>query len=162
MHDTPSMTHLPDYVTPKKAGKGGLRAARPTWAASSLVQQHTFQKNENCANWDFVDLTYISTGEMYVNRCRLAHPVPSPRTKSPCGAQKGPIPATGALPQTQKGPGRGRDPLQRICYVLRQSPSYFAACLRAERTAASMALLVTVAPATPSMSALWAASTCWA
>ena len=162
MHDTPSMTHLPDYVTPKKAGKGSLRAARPTWAASSLVQQHTFQKNENHANWAFDDLTYISTVEMYVNRCRLAHPVPSPRTKSPCGAQKGPIPATGALPHTQKGPGRGQDPQQRICYVLRQSPSYFAACLRAERTAASMALLVTVAPATPSMSALWAASTCWA
>ena len=162
MHDTPSMTHLPDYVTPKKAGKGGLRAARPTWTASSLVQQHTFQKNENHANWAFDDLTYISTDEMYVNRCRLAHPVPSPRTKSPCGAQKGPIPATGALPQTQKGPGRGRDPLQRLCYALRQSPSYFTACLRAERTAASMALLVTVAPATPSMSALWAASTCWA
>ena len=65
-------------------------------------------------------------------------------------------------PQTKKGPGRGRDPLQHICYVLRQSPSYFAACLRAERTAASMALLVTVAPATPSIWALWAASTCWA
>ena len=65
-------------------------------------------------------------------------------------------------PQTQKGPGRGRDPLQRICYVLRQSPPYFTACLRAERTAASMALEVTVAPATPSMSAPWASSTCWA
>ena len=65
-------------------------------------------------------------------------------------------------PNRKRGPGRGRDPLQRICYVLRQSPSYFAACLRAELTAASMALLVTVAPATPSMSALWAASTCWA
>ena len=65
-------------------------------------------------------------------------------------------------PKRKRGPGRGRDPLQRICYVLRQSLSYFAACLRAERTAASMALLVTVAPATPSMSALWAASTCWA
>ena len=65
-------------------------------------------------------------------------------------------------PKRNRGPGRGRDPLQRIGYVLRQSPSYFAACLRAERTAASMALLVTVAPATPSMSALWAASTCWA
>ena len=65
-------------------------------------------------------------------------------------------------PQTQKGPRPWPGPLQRICYVLRQSPSYFAACLRAERTAASMALLVTVAPATPSMSALWAASTCWA
>ena len=68
----------------------------------------------------------------------------------------------GPPPNAQKGPGRGRDPLQRICYVLRQSPSYFAACLRAERTAASMALLVTVAPATPSIWALWAASTCWA
>lgn len=47
-------------------------------------------------------------------------------------------------------------------YLSRQRPSYFAACLRAERTAASMALLVTVAPATPSIWALWAASTCWA
>ncbi|MDD7112528.1 MAG: hypothetical protein PUH96_10980, partial [Coriobacteriaceae bacterium] len=47
-------------------GKGGLRAARPTWTASSLVQQHTFQKNENHANWAFDDLTYISTDEMYV------------------------------------------------------------------------------------------------
>ena len=99
---------------------------------------------------------------MYVNRYRLAHTVPSPRTKSPYGAQKGPIPATGALPKRKRGPGRGRDPLQRIRYALRQSPSYFTACLRAERTAASMALLVTVAPATPSMSAPWASSTCWA
>lgn len=99
---------------------------------------------------------------MYVNRCRLAHPVPSPHTKGPCGTQKGPIPATGALPKRKRGPGRGRDPLQRKYNLLRQSPSYFAACLRAERTAASMALLVTVAPATPSIWSLWAASTCWA
>ena len=99
---------------------------------------------------------------MYVNRCPQARTVPSSRTKSPCGTQKGPIPATGTLPKRKRGPGRGRDPWQRICYVLRQRPSYFAACLRAERTAASMALLVTVAPATPSIWALWAASTCWA
>ena len=65
-------------------------------------------------------------------------------------------------PKRKRGPGSGRDPWKRICYTLRQRPSYFAACLRAERTAASMALLVTVAPATPSIWALWAASTCWA
>ena len=72
---------------------------------------------------------------------------------------------TSAAPQAsqkrKKGPGRnGRDP--PAARPIRAGPTYFTACLRAERTAASMALLVTVAPATPSMSALWAASTCWA
>ena len=65
-------------------------------------------------------------------------------------------------PNAKGAPVHGRDPLQRKYNLLRQSPSYFAACLRAERTAASMALLVTVAPATPSIWSLWAASTCWA
>ena len=97
---------------------------------------------------------------MYVNRCPQARTVPSSRTKSPCGTQKGPIPATGTLPKRKRGPGRGRDPWKRT--PTWTSTSYFAACLRAERTAASMALLVTVAPATPSIWALWAASTCWA
>mgnify|MGYP004478164359 CR=1 FL=1 len=63
-------------------------------------------------------------------------------------------------PKRKEAPGRGRGPLETHAYL--EKPFYFAACLRAERTAASMALLVTVAPATPSMSALWASSTCWA
>ena len=65
-------------------------------------------------------------------------------------------------PRNAKGvPGRlAGDPWDRTC--AQASRTYFTACLRAERTAASMALLVTVAPATPSMSAPWAASTCWA
>ena len=67
MHGITSMTHLPDYVTPQKAGEGGLRATWPTQATSSLVQQHTFQRNKKVLNWAFVDLTYISTVEMYVN-----------------------------------------------------------------------------------------------
>ncbi len=66
----------------------------------------------------------------------------------------------GPPPNAKRGPGCGRDPWE--CTCAQASKSYFTACLRAERTAASMALLVTVAPATPSMSALWAASTCWA
>ena len=56
-------------------------STRSTQVASPPVQQHTFQRNEKSFNWGFDDLTYISTGEMYVNRCRLAHPVPSSRTK---------------------------------------------------------------------------------
>lgn len=91
-------------------------------------------------------------------------PIQRPRHARKARAERkvGPAAQTWTLPERKRGPGRGRDPWQRICYVLRQRPSYFAACLRAERTAASMALLVTVAPATPSIWALWAASTCWA
>lgn len=88
--------------------------------------------------------------------------MPSRRSNGPAERKIAPARKTWTLPERKRGLGHGRDPLQRICYVLRQSPSYFAACLRAERTAASMALLVTVAPATPSIWALWAASTCWA
>ena len=63
--------------------------------------------------------------------------------------------------ERKRVPGRlAGDPWERTC--AQASRTYFTACLRAERTAASMALLVTVAPATPSIWSLWAASTCWA
>ena len=68
--------------------------------------------------------------------------------------QPEPSPDAKGAPAVAGTPGNAR--------LFRQRSSYFAACLRAERTAASMALLVTVAPATPSIWALWAASTCWA
>ena len=162
MHGITSMTHLPDYVTPQKAGESGWRAVWPTQAASSLAQQHTFQQNEKSLNWAFVELTYISTAEMYVNRCLQAHAARHSARKARAKRKKGRFRQPEPSPDAKGAPVHGRDPLQRKYNLLRQSPSYFAACLRAERTAASMALLVTVAPATPSMSALWASSTCLA
>ena len=72
-------------------GAAGPRAGR---GAQPLVQQHTFQENENRANWAFDNLTYISTVEMYVKSadgCRPTRPMPSlyssPTSKSaltPC------------------------------------------------------------------------------
>ena len=105
-------------------------------------------------------------------KAQALQPVPSPNADNPSSAQPGtprrkitPICAAGPSQTeptlTQKGPRpAGRDPWARM--PIWKGLSYFTACLRAERTAASMALLVTVAPATPSMSAPWAASTCWA
>ena len=76
----------------------------------------------------------------------------SPRSHA---TQRGPSPNAKGASDLSAG-----DPWRRM--PIWKGPSYFAACLRAERTAASMALLVTVAPATPSIWSLWAASTCWA
>ena len=156
--------------------------AQWTRTASSLVQQHTFQKNEKSLNWDFVDLHTSRLLE-----CMLIH-AGNPAEALP-RAQEAPGPTGARLSQTQERPHRRRAPFIRkevptvaqprpsqtqrgprsarpgpspnAC-LPRQRPSYFTACLRAERTAASMALLVTVAPATPSMSAPWASSTCLA
>ena len=172
MHGITSMTHLPDYVTPQKAGEGRFGAGQPARAASPLMQQHTFQRNEKSLNWAFVDLTYISTAEMYVKSSPRSHATqrgPSPNAKGtpPCAARSLPRTQTTQLARPAPSPNAkgasGRlagDPWKRM--PIWKSPSYFTACLRAERTAASMALEVTVAPATPSMSAPWASSTCWA
>ena len=98
---------------------------------------------------------------MYVNRCLRAHATRHSARKGPAGRNKNPQPVqTRALPNAKGLRPAGRDPLKRT--YAQASRAYFTACLRAERTAASMALLVTVAPATPSIWSLWAASTCWA
>ena len=86
--------------------------------------------------------------------------MPGRPPNGPAGRERGQPPRPGPSPKRERGPGRGRDPWKRT--HAQASKSYFTACLRAERTAASMALLVTVAPATPSIWSLWAASTCWA
>ena len=58
-------------VTPmrqrRKTGGWRFKGDWEARAASSPVKQHTFQRNEKVLNWAFVDLTYISTAEMYVN-----------------------------------------------------------------------------------------------
>ena len=111
-----------------------------------------------CANREKAARTARKRGpyNLYPLRTQITRAVRSPGppgAKSPRYARPGP-------PKRKEAPGRGRGPLETHAYL--EKPFYFAACLRAERTAASMALLVTVAPATPSMSALWASSTCWA
>ena len=81
--------------------------------------------------------------------------------RGPAKRKEGSAVASQTHPNAKGASGRlARDPWRRM--PIWKSPSYFTACLRAERTAASMALLVTVAPATPSIWSLWAASTCWA
>ena len=50
---------LPAYCT---SGDGEPRDC----GVPAYAQQHTFQENENRANWGFDNLTYISTVEMYV------------------------------------------------------------------------------------------------
>lgn len=106
MHGITSMTHLPDYVTPQKAGEERVEGVWPTWAAASLVQQHTFQRNEKSLNWAFVDLTYISTVEMYVNCYRQTRAVPSRRSNGLAERKRTRPPGPGPLPNTNDPAGK--------------------------------------------------------
>ena len=63
----------------------GPRAGR---GAQPLVQQHTFQENENRANWAFDNLTYISAVEMYVKSAEETRTTPPLASLQLAGLEK--------------------------------------------------------------------------